>query len=216
MRHNYEKARERMVREQLMPRGITDPRVLAAMNTVPRHLFVEDALEAQAYGDHPLPIGEGQTISQPYIVALMTQALNLQGHEKVLEIGTCSGYQAAVLAQLCEQVFTVERLKSLYIGARKLFDQLQYFNLRCRIDDGTLGWQEHSPYDAIMVTAAGPKVPEPLLDQLADPGVMAMPIGMERWSQELVVITKEKGQISERVIEQVRFVSLIGNHGWQP
>ncbi|PIY20151.1 MAG: protein-L-isoaspartate O-methyltransferase [Deltaproteobacteria bacterium CG_4_10_14_3_um_filter_60_8] len=216
MRHNYEKARERMVREQLMPRGITDPRVLAAMNTVPRHLFVEDALEAQAYGDHPLPIGEGQTISQPYIVALMTQALNLQGHEKVLEIGTGSGYQAAVLAQLCEQVFTVERLKSLYIGARKLFDQLQYFNLRCRIDDGTLGWQEHSPYDAIMVTAAGPKVPEPLLDQLADPGVMAMPIGMERWSQELVVITKEKGQISERVIEQVRFVSLIGNHGWQP
>ncbi|OIP45442.1 MAG: protein-L-isoaspartate O-methyltransferase [Desulfobacterales bacterium CG2_30_60_27] len=216
MRHNYEKARERMVREQLMPRGITDPRVLAAMNTVPRHLFVEDALEAQAYGDHPLPIGEGQTISQPYIVALMTQALNLQGHEKVLEIGTGSGYQAAVLAQLCEQVFTVERLKSLYIGARKLFDQLQYFNIRCRIDDGTLGWQEHSPYDAIMVTAAGPKVPEPLLDQLADPGVMAMPIGMERWSQELVVITKEKGQISERVIEQVRFVSLIGNHGWQP
>ena len=216
MRHNYEKARERMVREQLMPRGITDPRVLAAMNTVPRHLFVEDALEAQAYGDHPLPIGEGQTISQPYIVALMTQALNLQGHEKVLEIGTGSGYQAAVLAQLCEQVFTVERLKSLYIGARKLFDQLQYFNLRCRIDDGTLGWQEHSPYDAIMVTAAGPKVPEPLLDQLADPGVMAMPIGMERWSQELVVTTKEKGQISERVIEQVRFVSLIGNHGWQP
>jgi len=216
MRHNYEKARERMVREQLMPRGITDPRVLAAMNTVPRHLFVEDALEAQAYGDHPLPIGEGQTISQPYIVALMTQALNLQGHEKVLEIGTGSGYQAAVLAQLCEQVFTVERLTSLYIGARKLFDQLQYFNIRCRIDDGTLGWQEHSPYDAIMVTAAGPKVPEPLLDQLADPGVMAMPIGMERWSQELVVITKEKGQISERVIEQVRFVSLIGNHGWQP
>jgi len=216
MRHNYEKARERMVREQLMPRGITDPRGLAAMNTVPRHLFVEDALEAQAYGDHPLPIGEGQTISQPYIVALMTQALNLQGHEKVLEIGTGSGYQAAVLAQLCEQVFTVERLKSLYIGARKLFDQLQYFNIRCRIDDGTLGWQEHSPYDAIMVTAAGPKVPEPLLDQLADPGVMAMPIGMERWSQELVVITKEKGQISERVIEQVRFVSLIGNHGWQP
>ncbi len=216
MRHNYEKARERMVREQLMPRGITDPRVLAAMNTVPRHLFVEDAFEAQAYGDHPLPIGEGQTISQPYIVALMTQALNLKGHEKVLEIGTGSGYQAAVLAQLCDKVYTVERLKSLHIGARKLFDQLQYFNILCRIDDGTLGWQEHSPYDAIMVTAAGPKVPEPLLTQLADPGVMVIPIGMERWSQELVLITKEQGQTSERVIEQVRFVSLIGNHGWQP
>ena len=205
-----------MVREQLMPRGITDPRVLAAMNTVPRHLFVEDAFEAQAYGDHPLPIGEGQTISQPYIVALMTQALNLKGHEKVLEIGTGSGYQAAVLAQLCDKVYTVERLKSLHIGARKLFDQLQYFNILCRIDDGTLGWQEHSPYDAIMVTAAGPKVPEPLLTQLADPGVMVIPIGMERWSQELVLITKEQGQTSERVIEQVRFVSLIGNHGWQP
>jgi protein-L-isoaspartate(D-aspartate) O-methyltransferase len=216
MRHNYEKARERMVREQLMPRGITDARVLAAMNTVPRHLFVENAFEAQAYGDHPLPIGEGQTISQPYIVALMTQAMNLQGHEKVLEIGTGSGYQAAVLAQLCDKVYTVERLKSLHIGARKLFDKLQYFNILCRIDDGTLGWQEHSPYDAIMVTAAGPKVPDPLVAQLADPGIMVIPIGLERWSQELVVITKQEGRIAERVIEQVRFVSLIGNHGWQP
>jgi protein-L-isoaspartate(D-aspartate) O-methyltransferase len=215
MRNSYEKARERMVREQLMTRNITDPRVLAAMTTVPRHLFVEDALQAQAYGDHPLPIGEGQTISQPYIVALMTQALGLQGHEKVLEIGTGSGYQAAILAQLCDRVFTVERIKSLYIGARKAFDTLQYFNILGRIDDGTLGWKEHSPYDAIMVTAAGPKIPDPLLEQLADPGVMVMPMGEERWSQELVVITKQNGETNEQVIEQVRFVSLIGNHGWQ-
>lgn len=216
MPKQYDKARERLVREQLVPRNITDKKVLAAMQTVPRHLFVEDALRSQAYGDHPLPIGEGQTISQPYIVALMTQALKLSGKEKVLEIGTGSGYQAAILAQLCDQVYTVERIKSLHAQARKVFDKLRYFNILCKIDDGTLGWAEHSPYDAIIITAAGPKIPEPILDQLADPGILVMPLGQDRWSQDLVVLTKKDGEIEQKVIEHVRFVSLIGSHGWKP
>jgi len=213
-RNNYAMARARMVREQLMPRGITDRRVLEAMNTVPRHLFVEDALQVQAYGDFPLPIGEGQTISQPYIVALMTQALQLTGTENVLEIGTGCGYQAAVLSCLCSKVYTVERIKALYIRARKLFDRLHYLNIVCKIDDGTLGWPQYAPFDAIMVTAAGPRIPEPLLEQLADPGRMVIPVG-DRISQELVLVKKQGGEISRQTIEHVRFVSLIGDHGWQ-
>ncbi len=216
MPKQYDKARERLVREQLIPRNITDNNVLKAMGSVPRHLFVEDALRSQAYGDHPLPIGEGQTISQPYIVALMTQALKLAGHERVLEIGTGSGYQAAILAQLCEQVYTVERIKSLHAQARKVFDSLRYFNILCKIDDGTLGWDEHSPYDAIIITAAGPKIPEPIINQLADPGILVMPVGQDRWSQDLMVLTKKDGEIEQKIIEHVRFVSLIGSHGWKP
>lgn len=203
-----------MVREQLLPRGINDPKVLDALNTIPRHLFVQDALQAQAYGDFPLPIGDGQTISQPYIVALMTQALQLKGGEKVLEIGTGCGYQSAILAYICEKVYTVERLKSLYINARKIFDQLHYLNIVCKIDDGTLGWPEYASYDAIMVTASGPEVPAPLIEQLADPGVMVIPVG-DRLSQELLVVTKENGEIKTTSIESVRFVSLIGDHGWK-
>lgn len=208
-----EMARARMVREQLTPRGISDSRVLDAMNRIPRHKFVEDALMGQAYGDFPLPIGEGQTISQPYIVALMTQALKLKGNEIVLEIGTGCGYQSAILAQLCEKVYTVERIKPLLIRARKLFDELHYLNIVCKVNDGTQGWPEYGPYDAIMVTAAGPKVPAPLLDQLADPGIMVIPVG-ERYSQELQVVTKKDEKITTRNIEYVRFVSLIGEHGW--
>ncbi|MDH5299677.1 MAG: protein-L-isoaspartate(D-aspartate) O-methyltransferase [Desulfobulbaceae bacterium] len=203
-----------MVREQLEPRGISDPRVLAAMNSVPRHLFVDDALRAQAYGDFPLPIGEGQTISQPYVVALMTQLLGLTGQERVLEIGTGCGYQTAVLAAICQRVYTVERIKPLHVRARRVFDRLHIFNLLCKIDDGTLGWQEHAPYDAIIVTAAGPSVPEPLVGQLADPGVMVIPVG-ERGNQQLVMVRKRDGQVEEEVVESVRFVSLIGDHGWQ-
>ena len=202
-----------MVREQLIPRGISDSRVLDAMNLIPRHRFVEDALMGQAYGDFPLPIGEGQTISQPYIVALMTQALELKGNETVLEIGTGCGYQSAILAQLCEKVYTVERIKPLLIRARKLFDELHYLNIVCKVNDGTQGWPEYGPYDAIMVTAAGPKVPSPLLDQLADPGIMVIPVG-DRYSQELQVVTKKDEKITTRNIEYVRFVSLIGEYGW--
>ncbi|MEA2083059.1 MAG: protein-L-isoaspartate(D-aspartate) O-methyltransferase [Thermodesulfobacteriota bacterium] len=208
-----ETARARMLREQLIPRGISDPRVLDAMNRIPRHRFVEDALRGQAYGDFPLPIGEGQTISQPYIVALMTQALELKGNETVLEIGTGCGYQSAILSQLCEKIYTIERIKSLLIRSRKLFDKLHYLNIVCKVNDGTQGWPEYGPYDAIMVTAAGPKVPSPLLEQLADPGIIVIPVG-DRYSQELQVITKKNEKITIRTIEYVRFVSLIGAHGW--
>ena len=212
--NNFDLARARMVREQLIPRGISDQRVLDAMAIVPRNIFVQDAFDGQAYGDFPLPIGEGQTISQPYIVALMTQALQLQGNETVLEIGTGCGYQSAVLAHLCERVYTVERIKPLHIKARRTLDRLKYLNVLCKIDDGTLGWPDYSPFDAIIVTAAGPTIPESLLDQLADPGRMVIPVG-DRISQDLIVVSKNEGTISEKCIEKVRFVSLIGQEGWK-
>lgn len=210
---NYATARGRMIREQLIPRGISDPKVLQVMETVPRHLFVEDALQGQAYGDFCLPIGEGQTISQPYIVALMTQSLALGPESTVLEIGTGCGYQTAILSLLCGKVYTVERLKPLMIKARRNFDRLHYLNIVCKIDDGSMGWQANAPYDAIIVTAAGPTIPEALLSQLADPGVMVLPVG-DRQSQELVVIHKCEGQITKAIIELVRFVPLIGAQGW--
>jgi protein-L-isoaspartate(D-aspartate) O-methyltransferase len=211
---DFAKAREWMVEEQLIPRGIHDPKTLAAMRKVPRHLFVEEALKNQAYGDFPLPIGRGQTISQPYIVALMTQALDLKGHESVLEIGTGSGYQAAILAQICAKVYTIERIDSLLVQARKVFDSLHYLNILTKLDDGTNGWSEYAPYDAIIVTAGGPRVPEPLLDQLADPGTLVIPVG-DRGVQDLRRVTKKDEQLTEKTIEFVRFVSLIGDHGWE-
>jgi len=183
------------------------------MRKVPRHLFVEDALKNQAYGDYPLPIGRGQTISQPYIVALMTQALGLKGHEHVLEIGTGSGYQAAILSQICEKVYTVERIDTLLVQARKVFDSLHYLNILTKLDDGTNGWPEYSPYDVIIVTAGGPKIPLPLLEQLADPGILVIPVG-DRGVQDLRLVTKKEGEIKEKTIELVRFVNLIGDHGW--
>jgi protein-L-isoaspartate(D-aspartate) O-methyltransferase len=207
-------ARERMVQEQLLHRGISDRRVVEVMSEVPRHLFVDDAMQARAYGDHPLPIASDQTISQPFIVAAMTQALQLQGTEKVLEIGTGSGYQAAVLSRLCDKVYTVERINTLLAGARKIFDQLHYYNILSRLDDGTLGWQEHAPYDAIIVTAGGPEIPEPLIAQLADPGRMVIPVGGQD-VQELKYVTKIDGEIEVQSLENVRFVSLIGEHGWK-
>ncbi len=203
-----------MVEEQLIPRGIYDPATLAAMGTVPRHLFVEDAMQARAYGDYPLPIGSGQTISQPFIVALMTQALDLQGYEQVLEIGTGSGYQAAILSQICERIYTIERIDSLVGRARKIFDRLHYHNIVSRIDDGTIGWPDKSPFDAILVTAGGPKIPQPLIEQLGDPGRLVIPVG-NQLVQELQLLEKKDGEISTRTIEQVRFVNLIGTHGWQ-
>jgi len=208
------KARTRMVQGQLQSRDISDPRVLTAMGKVPRHLFVEEALQAQAYGDFPLPIGEGQTISQPYIVALMTQMLSLQGHEKILEVGTGCGYQTAVLAQLGERVYSLERLKKLLARARNNLTKVGCFNALCKAGDGTLGWPEEAPYDAIIVTAGGPEIPEALLHQLADPGIMVIPVG-DRICQQLTRVLKRDGEIKIETGESVRFVSLIGAQGWQ-
>ena len=205
--------RERMIEEQLVPRGISDPRVLEAMRQVPRHLFVEDAMQAHAYGDFPLPIGSGQTISQPYIVALMTEALQLKGSERVLEIGTGSGYQAAILSRLCLRVYTIERIDALVGRARRVFDRLRYHNIVSRIDDGTEGWYAEAPFDGILVTAGGPRIPDPLLAQLADPGRLVIPVG-DQGVQDLQLVEKRDGGLTVRTIEQVRFVDLIGAYGW--
>ena len=205
--------RERMVEEQLVGRGISHPLTLEAMRVVPRHEFVEDAMRVRAYGDHPLPIGSGQTISQPYIVALMTQALGLQGGERVLEIGTGSGYQAAVLARICEKVYTIERIDSLLARARRTFDRLHIHNIVSRIDDGTVGWPDQAPFDGILVTAGGPRIPEPLTAQLADGGRLVIPVG-DREVQDLQVVTREGDAFAVTTIERVRFVQLIGSHGW--
>jgi len=202
-----------MVQEQLLGRDIHDPRTLVAMSEVPRHLFVDDAMQGRAYGDHPLPIGAGQTISQPYIVAYMTQVLGLKGNEKVLEIGTGSGYQAAVLSRLCSQVFTIERVNSLLAGARRVFDKLRYFNIRSKLDDGTMGWAEFGPFDAIIVTAGGPEIPEPLIAQLADPGRLIIPVG-DQHEQVLQLLEKKEGQTEITLLAGVRFVDLVGEHGW--
>ena len=207
------KAREKMVRDQLVPRGIKDSRVLAAMGKVPRHLFVEEPLWGEAYSDYPLPIGDGQTISQPYIVALMTEALGLQGQEKVLEIGTGSGYQTAVLAELCQKVYSIERLRNLVQRARKVLDQLNYFNVLIKVFDGTQGWPEEAPFEAIIVTAASPGIPEPLLEQLAVKGRMIIPVG-DKFSQSLKKIKRTEKGFQEEDLGGVRFVSLIGRHGW--
>ncbi len=213
MSDRYSTVRTKMVQEQLLARDIRCPRTLAAMQQVPRHFFVDDAMQAKAYGDHPLPIAASQTISQPYIVALMTEALALTGTEKVLEIGTGSGYQAAVLSRLCEKVYTVERVNSLLAGARKVFDKLHYYNVIGKLDDGTLGWPENGPYDAIIVTAGGPEIPQPLVEQLADPGRLVSPVG-DRGIQELQLLIRENGEDRIEVLQTVRFVQLIGTHGW--
>jgi len=214
MSHDYRLARERMVRNQLVPRGISDERVLAAMEKIHRHLFVEEALTGEAYNDHPLPIGEKQTISQPYIVALMTEALELTGKEKVLEIGTGSGYQTAILAELAHTVCTVERIGSLLEKSKKLLGDLGYTNIRFKVSDGTFGWEEFAPYDAIVVTAGAPRIPQPLLDQLSDGGRLVIPIG-NRYSQDLMRVKKAKNRFIEKNFGGCRFVDLIGNHGWK-
>lgn len=209
----YGTGREKMVQGQLLARDIRDEKTLAAMGEVPRHLFVDDAMRARAYGDHPLPIGAAQTISQPYIVAYMTQALQLKGEENVLEIGTGSGYQAAVLSRICSRVYTVERIDSLLVGARKIFDKLQYFNIRAKLDDGTLGWPENGPYDGIIVTAGGPEIPAPLVEQLVEGGRMIIPVG-DRHVQELHLIEKVEGEAVVKRLSSVRFVDLVGEYGW--
>ena len=206
--------RERMVRTQLETRDIRDKGVLVAMRRVPRHRFVGEEHQAEAYDDHPLPIGHKQTISQPYIVALMTQALRLSGREKTLEVGTGSGYQTAVLAELSSAVYTVERILPLLDKAEATLGRLGYENIRFKAFDGTLGWAEHGPYDAIMVTAGAPGIPGPLREQLADGGRMVIPVG-NRYSQELVRITRTEAQFEEAYLGGCRFVDLIGVHGWK-
>jgi protein-L-isoaspartate(D-aspartate) O-methyltransferase len=211
---DFPKARSKMVEDQIIPRGIKDARVIAAMRKVPRHLFVEEALQSQAYSDHPLPIGEKQTISQPYMVALMTEALQLKGKEKVLEIGGGSGYQTAILAELSEKVFSIERIRSLAIRARQLLYELGYYNVELKIFDGTYGWLEEAPFDAIIVTAGAPDIPQPLLDQLAMDGRLVIPVG-DAYVQDLIRITKTEEGKKREDLGGCRFVKLIGRYGWE-
>ena len=203
-----------MVEEQIVSRGIKDAKLIAAMKKVPRHLFVEEALQNQAYSDHPLPIGEKQTISQPYMVALMTEALQLTGKEKVLEIGTGSGYQTAIVAELSEKVYSIERIRSLAIRARKLLYELGYFNVEIKIFDGTFGWMEQSPFDAIVVTAGSPDIPQPLIDQLAIGGRLVIPVG-NTFIQDLFRVTKTEEGVRKTDLGGCRFVKLIGKYGWE-
>ena len=211
---NYEIARKRMVEKHIEGRGIKDPAVLKAFMSVPRHLFVGDALTGQAYNDYPLPIGSDQTISQPYIVALMTQGLELTPDDRVLEIGTGSGYQSAILCEIASQVYSIERIRELAEKTKRLLDDLNYTNIEIRIDDGTQGWVAESPFDAIIVTAASPDIPRPLKDQLKDGGRLVIPVG-GRFSQELIKITKEKTKMHRKNLGGCRFVKLIGEHGWR-
>lgn len=209
----FSRWRKDMVDRQIIARGITDPLVVQAMNEVPRHLFVSEALVDSAYGDFPLPIGEGQTISQPYIIAEMTQSLDLKGSERVLEIGTGSGYQAAILAKMVYRVYTIERNHPLFLQTRTLFDRLRLHNIVTRYSDGTQGWKEESPFDAIIVTAGGNQIPTPLVEQLAPGGRLVMPVG-GHFSQELVKLTKTDTGIKKENLGGCRFVKLIGQHGW--
>jgi len=202
-----------MVEEQLVARGVTEPRVLAAMRRVPRHLFVEEALRGRAYGDHPLPIGDGQTISQPFMVGKMTELLRLGGTEKVLEIGTGCGYQAAVLAELCARVCTIERIPKLAQRARALLELMGYRNVWVRVANGTLGWPDEAPFDRILVTAGGPNVPPPLFDQLAEGGRMVMPVG-DATTQVLQMIEKRDGAMRTTEHSGCVFVKLVGKYAW--
>ena len=210
MKNNLFEKRERMVDTQIESRGVKDQKVLAAMRKVPRHLFVPENMKLYAYKDEPLLIGEGQTISQPYIVAYMSEALQLKGHERVLEVGTGSGYQAAILAEIVKEVFSVELLESLSLNAQDVLKKLSYKNIYFRVGDGTLGWKEHAPYDAIIVTAAPTKVPKALQDQLISGGRMVIPVGAA--FQELVLVTKEKRKFKKKKLLPVRFVPLISTH----
>jgi protein-L-isoaspartate(D-aspartate) O-methyltransferase len=207
---NFITSRENMVEAQILARGVNDEKVLAAMRKVPRHLFVPEELKSFAYGDEPLPIGEGQTISQPYIVAYMTEALGLAGTERVLEVGTGSGYQTAILAEIVSQVFTVELLGTLSERARTLLRALGYTNVFSKVGDGTLGWQEESPFDAIMVTAGAPSVPKSLQEQLGRNGRMIIPVGSG--FQELFLFTRERRGFRKKRLLPVRFVPLITAH----
>ena len=213
---NLEEARELMVAEQLVKRQISDPRVLAAMLTIPRHRFVEEELWRSAYRDKPLPIGHGQTISQPYMVAFMTQALNLPDDRPttVLEIGTGSGYQAAILSQLVNRVYSIERIEFLAERVKQLLPTLGIDNVEIKVGDGGYGWPEHAPYDGIMVTAAAPQIPAPLTAQLKDGAYLVVPVGPKQ-NQFLLRLQRQGNQIIEENLVPVAFVPLLGEHGWE-
>jgi protein-L-isoaspartate(D-aspartate) O-methyltransferase len=202
-------ARERMVREQIEDRGVRDQRVLEAMRTTPRHRFVPEADAAHAYGDYPLPIGEGQTISQPYIVALMTELARPRPGDRALEVGTGSGYQAAVLAPLVKHVYTIELEPELGRRATKLLEELKYGNVTTRVGDGYAGWPDEAPFDIVLVTAAPEEIPKPLLEQLASGGRLVVPVGPSYATQELQVIEKDaNGKLTKRTVSAVRFVPM--------
>jgi len=208
-----ERARKKMVEEQIAARGVKDRRVLEAMARIPRHLFVPREKQAEAYDDAPLHIGQGQTISQPYMVAIMTEHLELTGSEKTLEIGTGSGYQAAMLAELSAWLYTVERLPELLERAKSILSELGYRNISYKVHNGTLGWDEEKPYDAVMVTAGAPRVPQPLVDQLGEGGRLLIPVG-DQYGQVLTRIRKIGGRIIKESLEGCRFVPLQGEYGW--
>lgn len=209
----YEQERNAMVIQQLIPRGISDERVLEAFRKVLRHEFIPKNLLTEAYNDYPLPIGEGQTISQPYMVALMTECLKLKGTERVLEIGTGSGYQTAILAELAKEVYSIERFQSLAQKAQEVLDSLGYKNVKITVGDGTLGWQEHAPYDGILVTAGAPHAPNSLIKQLSDNGRLVIPIGGS-FSQVLTVMEKKKNKTVSTEVCGCVFVPLVGKEGW--
>ena len=211
---DFSSQRRNMVDIQLAARGISDKRVRGAFLKVPRERFVRAGDCAQAYGDHPLGIGSGQTISQPYMVALMTQCLGLHGDENVLEIGTGSGYQTAILAELASKIYTVERIPELSERAQEILGELGYSNIRFRVSDGTIGWPEEAPYDAVIVTAGAPSVPEPLKEQLIAGGRMSIPVG-DSFGQDLLLVRKKGGRIYEEEICKCTFVKLIGEEGWR-
>ncbi len=209
----YEGRREKMVRTQIEARGVHDPAVLRALRKVPRHRFVPEAFREQAYDDLPLPIGHKQTISQPYTVAVMSEALGLTGKERALEIGTGSGYQSAILAELAEWVYSIERIPELAKSAREVLDQLGYDNVAIRVGDGTRGWKSEAPFDCIIVTAGGPQVPEPLLQQLAEAGRLVIPVG-DPYTQSMNRVTRRGREFITENLGAYRFVELIGEYGW--
>ena len=211
---DFKNLQEEMVTQQIMGRGVVTPRVIEAFRKVSRHLFVPEQFHSHAYNDHPLPIGEGQTISQPYMVALMTDLLDLTEEDKVLEIGTGSGYQAAILAELAKEVYTIERHRALAERAERILQELDYKNVKVLIGDGTKGRKEFSPYQKIIVTASAPGVPQPLFEQLDEMGKLVIPVG-GRWSQDLVLIEKKKGEMISKPVCGCVFVPLIGEYGYE-
>jgi protein-L-isoaspartate(D-aspartate) O-methyltransferase len=206
-------AREKMVQEQIVGRGIKHRRVIEAMRKIPRHFFIDAGIINRAYNDCALPIGEKQTLSQPYMAARMVEALELRGQEKVLEVGTGSGYQTALLAELCFNVFSVEKVRNLARRAREVLDKLEYHNIAIHVGDGTIGWSEHAPYDAIIVAAASPELPAPLLEQLSMSGTLIIPVGDEQ-TQILTRVRRSASGFVEEQLGECKFVKLIGKYAW--